>query len=185
MRGEGEAQKHALGELIKQLHDIKTKLFLGWLASGDMEARAGMRRLITDALDKGVKVAICSTSHADAVKAVLRVVVGKRAEEVPVFAGDCVKNKKPSPDIYLLAAQELGVAPADCVVIEDSRIGMLAGKAALMKVIVTPSSYTRDEDFTEADAVLDGIAEAGLVQGEKRKKKKDSSDSDDSGSDST
>ena len=57
--------------------------------------------------------------------------LGERiAARMRVFAGDCVPKKKPAPDIYLLAAQELGVAPARCVVVEDSRIGLAAARAA-------------------------------------------------------
>ena len=78
-----------------------------------------------------------------------------------VFAGDVVPKKKPSPDIYLLAAKEYDVDPARCVVIEDSRIGLAAGKAAGMRVIVTESYYTKGEDFSIADAVFDCIGEAG------------------------
>ena len=78
-----------------------------------------------------------------------------------VYAGDCVPKKKPSPDIYLLAASELNVDPARCVVIEDSRIGLAAGKAAGMRVVVTESYYTKGEDFSIADAVFDCIGESG------------------------
>lgn len=78
-----------------------------------------------------------------------------------VFAGDIVSKKKPAPDVYILAAQELGVDPARCVVIEDSRIGLAAGKAAGMRVIVTESYYTRGEDFTIADAVFDCLGNEG------------------------
>lgn len=50
------------------------------------------------------------------------------ADQIQVFAGDMVPKKKPAPDIYNLAATTLGVKPARCVVIEDTRIGLLAGE---------------------------------------------------------
>jgi beta-phosphoglucomutase-like phosphatase (HAD superfamily) len=53
--------------------------------------------------------------------------------------GDIVPKKKPAPDIYLLAAKELGVDPARCVVVEDSHIGVKAAVAAGMTVFVTKS----------------------------------------------
>jgi HAD superfamily hydrolase (TIGR01509 family) len=46
--------------------------------------------------------------------------------------GDVVPKKKPAPDIYLLAAKELRVRPERCVVVEDSRIGLGAARAAGM-----------------------------------------------------
>jgi HAD superfamily hydrolase (TIGR01509 family) len=86
------------------------------------------------------------------------------AEKMRVFAGDCVPKKKPSPDIYNLAAETLGVSPARCVVIEDSKIGLAAGKAAGMRVVVTESYYTGGEDFAEADVVFKEIGDNfGLV----------------------
>lgn len=48
-----------------------------------------------------------------------------------------------------------------CVVVEDSRIGMLAAKAAGMACVITKSSYTQNEDFSVADAVYDCIGDAG------------------------
>ena len=70
-------------------------------------------------------------------RGVLGVVLGGRAKEVRVFAGDVVKNKKPAPDIYLLAAKELDLAPPECVVIEDTEIGCRAAKHARMNCVVT------------------------------------------------
>ena len=67
---------------------------------------------------------------------------------------DIVDNKKPAPDVYLLAAKELGVDPDRCWVIEDSEIGCKAGKAAGMKVVVTKSIYTENENFDGAEAVI-------------------------------
>jgi beta-phosphoglucomutase-like phosphatase (HAD superfamily) len=64
-----------------------------------------------------------------------------------------VPRKKPDPAIYLLACAELGVAPGNCLAIEDSRNGLLAAVAAGMPCVITYSAYTRDEDFREAVAV--------------------------------
>ena len=59
--------------------------------------------------------------------------------------------------MYLLAAKELGVEPSRCWVIEDSEIGLKAGKAAGMRVVVTKSIYTREEDFGIADVIVDDL----------------------------
>ena len=78
-----------------------------------------------------------------------------------VLAGDCVKAKKPAPDIYLLAAEKLGISPADCVVVEDSNNGLEAAVAAGMKCVVTVTSYTGDEDFSTAAIVLSSLGDPG------------------------
>jgi HAD superfamily hydrolase (TIGR01509 family) len=149
-------------ELMLKLHKRKTDLFMEAVESGSMPLRPGVKRLVQEAIANGVKVAVCSTSNERAVTSIVKRLLGPEIfARMPVFAGDAVRRKKPSPDIYLLAARELGVAPARCVVIEDSEIGLAAGRAAGMRVIVTKSRYTDDESFEGADAVFDCIGEEG------------------------
>jgi len=73
-----------------------------------------------------------------------------------VTASD-VRRGKPDPEGYLLAARRLGVAPADCVVLEDSPPGVGAGKAAGMRVIALLTTHTADA-LPDADARLDSLA---------------------------
>ncbi|KAG2436941.1 hypothetical protein HXX76_006459 [Chlamydomonas incerta] len=153
--------------LVAELHLLKTDLFMELVDSGAMPLRPGVARLIGEAMAAGVPVAVCSTSNERAVSNIVRVMLGPEVARVMrVFAGDVVPKKKPAPDIYLLAARELRVDPARCVVIEDSGIGLRAAKAAGMTCVVTKSSYTQDEDFSGADAVfpsLGGDSDAGQV----------------------
>ena len=90
-----------------------------------------------------------------AVEAVIRSSLGpsRRRMFAGVFAGDIVPFKKPDPAIYRLASSELGIPPSACLVVEDSRNGLLAATAAGMPCVVTTSAYTRDEEFPEARAV--------------------------------
>ena len=81
--------------------------------------------------------------------------------EALLQAGDVVKAKKPAPDIYLLAAERLGVRPAECVVVEDSNNGVESAAAAAMKCVVTVSGYTREEDFSKAAIVLTCLGDPG------------------------
>ncbi len=67
--------------------------------------------------------------------------------------------KKPAPDIYQLALERLGVEPAEALVIEDSRNGMLAAVGAGLACVVTVSSYTGDEDFSEAVLVVSSLGD--------------------------
>ena len=78
-----------------------------------------------------------------------------------VLAGDVVKAKKPAPDIYLMAAKQLDVAPENCVVVEDSNNGVESAYGAGMKSVVTVSSYTADEDFSHASIVLSCLGDPG------------------------
>jgi HAD superfamily hydrolase (TIGR01509 family) len=151
-------------DFIKSLHLRKTELFLEIVKDGKLPLRPGVKRLVREALENGAKVAVCSTSNEAAVRGIVETMLPEFADRIPVFAGDIVPKKKPAPDVYNLAAETLGVDPARCVVIEDTRIGTLAGKAAGMRVCVTKSIYSRDEDFSSADAVFDRVGDEGDEQ---------------------
>ena len=81
-----------------------------------------------------------------------------------VHAGDVVKKKKPAPDIYLLAQETLGLDPQECVVIEDSRNGLLAATGAGYPTLITMSTYTVDEDFSEAARVVPELGDEPNVR---------------------
>eukprot|EP00241_Pyramimonas_parkeae_P007227 CAMPEP_0114237742 /NCGR_PEP_ID=MMETSP0058-20121206/7553_1 /TAXON_ID=36894 /ORGANISM="Pyramimonas parkeae, CCMP726" /LENGTH=304 /DNA_ID=CAMNT_0001349805 /DNA_START=62 /DNA_END=973 /DNA_ORIENTATION=- len=153
-----EAQQQ---EFVKELHLLKTDLFMKMIETGSLPLRPGVARLVDEAAASGVPMAVCSTSNERAVSTIVRVLLGADVANIMrVFAGDIVPKKKPDPAIYLLAAEELGVDASKCVVFEDSHIGVLAAKAAGMKCVVTKSGYTEDEDFDLADAVFPCIGEA-------------------------
>ena len=78
-----------------------------------------------------------------------------------MFAGDIVPAKKPDPAIYPLALERLGIEPGDAIVIEDSRNGLLAAVGAGLRCVVTVSSYTVDEDMSEAALVVSSLGDPG------------------------
>ena len=142
-------------------HKRKTEIYKELIASGAIPGRPGVKRLSEEALAKGWTVAVCSTSALPSVQEVLNFVMGPEtaAKFAGVFAGDMVKAKKPAPDVYNLAVEKLGLDPANCVVVEDSRNGLLAAKAAHMKCVVTVNELTADEAFDEADIVLSSLGD--------------------------
>jgi HAD superfamily hydrolase (TIGR01509 family) len=80
-------------------------------------------------------VAIASNSSPDWIElSVARAGLAQRVGSA-IFSADRVPQPKPAPDVYLLAAREMGVAPARCLVVEDSRSGVTAARAAGMAVI--------------------------------------------------
>ena len=74
-----------------------------------------------------------------------------------ISTGQDVKNNKPAPDVYLHAAQQLGVNPQGCLVFEDSLVGVRAAKSAGMTVVAVPNHVTQSLDFSHADAVVEGL----------------------------
>ena len=149
-------------ELLARWHKGKTAHFKELVAEGKVPPRSGIARIIPEALAAGWTVAVCSTSAEESVRAVLQRAVGvETAEKVPLFAGDVVPAKKPAPDIYLLAVEELGLDTSDTIVVEDSRNGLLAATAAGLPCLVTVNGYTRDEDMSEAVLVVSELGDPG------------------------
>ncbi len=64
-------------------------------------------------------------------------------------------NRKPSPEPYLVTAKKLNLDPKDCIVIEDSEVGVESAKAAGMKCIALPNDYSKNQNFSKADIILD------------------------------
>jgi HAD superfamily hydrolase (TIGR01509 family) len=147
-------------DLIRQLHARKTQLFTERVDAGLLPARPGIHRLIAAVLDLGWTVAVASTSAERSVRAVLEHAVGPElAARCHVFAGDIVAHKKPAPDIYLKVLTDLGLDPAESLVVEDSAIGLRAARAAGLTTIVTISSFTAGEDFSGAALVVSHLGD--------------------------
>lgn len=157
------ASDEAWQATVAQWHKRKSALFQELVMSGALPGRPGVTRLAQEARGKGWTLAVCSTSALDSVKAVLQTAMGAElaASFAGVFAGDIVKAKKPAPDIYNYAVEKLGLSPGDCVVIEDSRNGLLAADAANMACVITVNALTAKEDFSEAALVVDSLGDPG------------------------
>ena len=148
-----------LDEFIRTLHAEKTTAYTQMVTSGEVELRPGIRKLIADAKELGYRLAIATTTTPANIDALLATTFGSDGHDIfeVVCAGDSVPNKKPAPDVYLLALEKLGLPAERCVAIEDSRNGLLSSHAAGIATIVTPGIYTRDQDFSEAVLVIDNL----------------------------
>ncbi len=147
-------------QYIAKLHAAKTKAFKDIVAAGKLPGRPGIARLSRAMHERGWLLAVASTSAEASVRAVLESVVGSDfAKNFAVFAGDVVAHKKPAPDIYTLAIERLGVDASAAVVVEDSRIGLLAATSAGLTCVVTLSTYTQEEDMHEAALVVSSLGE--------------------------
>ena len=146
---------------IKNMHRLKTDLFMEIIKSGEMPLRAGVKRIVDEAIVDNMILGVCSTSNEKAVNLIVEKLLGPERKKhfKVILAGDVVSKKKPDPEIYNLAKERLGLKATECIVIEDSRNGLLAAKAAGMHCIVTTSGYTAKEDFSEADAVFDELGD--------------------------
>ena len=150
-------------DIVAGWHKRKSEIYKELVASGALPARPGVKRLAEAALEHGWALAVCSTSALASVEAVLQHVMGVETASkfAGIFAGDMVKAKKPAPDVYNLAVEHLHLDPVHCVVVEDSRNGLLAATAAGMTCMVTYNDLTQHEDFNEAAIVLSDLGDPG------------------------
>lgn len=159
----GYEDKAVQQQLVKELHLRKTELFNLAISAGSIPLRPGVLSLIDEAIAADVPIGVCSTSNDKAVTNLVETLMGmERRAKIQIFAGDVVEKKKPSPDIYNLAKDTMGLDPAKTMVIEDSHIGLSAAKAAGMNCLVTKSSYTAGEDFSKADRIVDDLVAGGV-----------------------
>jgi|SRR5215510_5753742 len=106
----------------------------------------------------GYRLALASSAEPEVIDAHTVGLDIARLFEIAV-SGIEVAQGKPAPDVFLETARRLGVRPGQCLVIEDSRNGLLAAKAAGMRCAVIPCAATRHQDFSEADYRLGGLTE--------------------------
>lgn len=146
---------------IAGLHQAKTDHYTRLLSEGRIPLRPGVERLLREAREQGLRLAIATTTTPANVEALLVHTVG--AESLDWFeviaAGDIVPAKKPAPDIYFYALEQMALEPADCLAFEDSHNGIRATVGANLKTIITVNDYTRNDDFNEAELVLDTFGE--------------------------
>ena len=109
--------------------------------------------------DAGWRLAIVTGAGSDAVRSTLRQHSLTGFFET-VVSGDDVKNSKPAPDCYLLAARRLGLKPSECIAIEDTEHGVNSAAAAGVACLAVPNEMSRNHDFSQATAVFEELAAA-------------------------
>jgi len=116
-----------------------------------------------EAMDRDIRLGVCTTANERSANAIARGILHEISFDF-VLAGEVVSKKKPDPEIYLLALEKSGLEPRQCIVVEDSRNGILAAKAAGLRVVATTNVYTEREDLSDADIILTSL---GDPEGEK------------------
>ena len=156
--GQG-APAESLDEFIRALHAEKTAAYTRMVTDGELELRPGVREVLALAQQQGYRLAIATTTTPANVDALLAANFGENEQELfeVICAGDSVPNKKPAPDVYLKALEDLELPAASCIAVEDSRNGLLSACAAGIRTVVTPGIYTDHENFDEAALVIDSL----------------------------
>ena len=109
--------------------------------------------------ENNYKIAVASSSDTADIKNNLeKTKLEKYIDEIA--SGVEVENGKPAPDVFLLAAERLGVDAKDCLILEDSKAGIKAGKASGAMVFMVPDMFTVDKECEDtADRILTNLGE--------------------------
>jgi HAD superfamily hydrolase (TIGR01509 family) len=143
------------------LHARRQPLFLDRV-SASLDPSPGLLALLTALTEAGVRRGVASSSDTDWVEYLLNG-MGLLHRFQAVATGPQVLQRKPAPDVYLLAAERLDVDPANCVALEDSSHGIAAARAAGMRVVAVPNSVSAHQDLRAADTQVGHLGEIGLA----------------------
>jgi len=151
-------------DMVAQLHKAKTAHYTRMLGQGGIPLRPGVKRLLEEAREQGLILAVATTTTPENVTELLRHSLAPDGPEwfKVIAAGDIVPAKKPAPDIYVWAMQQLGLKPEDCLAFEDSENGIRASLGANLRTVITINDYTREHDFAGALAVLSDLGEPNM-----------------------
>ena len=121
----------------------------------------GVESYLADAKKTGLKLGIASSSPENWVVGHLTR-LGLVEEFDAICTADDVEQTKPDPELFLLTAEKLGVAPDEVIVFEDSPNGVLGAKRAGMFVVAVPNPLTEQLDLSHADLTLGTLGEISL-----------------------
>ena len=148
-------------KLVPELHAAKTRHYTELLSTGAIPLRPGVERLLNEAREQNLRLAIATTTTPDNVTALLEHTLGSESLDwfEVIAAGDIVPAKKPASDIYDYALNEMNLRPDECIAFEDSHNGILASMGAGIPTVIAVNGYTHDHVFNGAILVLDNMGE--------------------------
>jgi HAD superfamily hydrolase (TIGR01509 family) len=139
----------------EELMARRQKHFDAVCAQGDLEPLPGVVETIRELQSRGIPLAITSSAVRTSIEAVLKR-LGLRGAFALIVDGSDVLHGKPDPEGYLLTARKLGVIPEECLVFEDSHVGVVAAKRAGMFCVAVPNPRAQTpQDVSMADVIVE------------------------------
>ena len=142
-----------LPEAKKRTYDIYLEIIIGKL-----QPLEGVKEFIAKCQKLGLKLAVASSADMRKVKGNLKEIGLDHGEFEAIVCGEDVEHKKPAPDIFIYAAEKLGLKPEDCLVIEDAVSGVEAAKTAGAMCLAITSSFS-EEQLTGADFFAENLVD--------------------------
>ena len=154
--------KYDIPASVEDLVELQWKKNVAGIPDSGLERSEGLSELLDYCHEKGIHIAVASSSRQDYVEAVFDLL--DLWKYVEVFAtGAEVKNGKPMPDIFLLAATRLDIDPERCLVIEDSTAGVQAGRMAGMYTLGYENPTSGGQNVSAADVVIKSLSEVPKI----------------------
>lgn len=156
----------AFADTVQRIHDQKTAAYERMVAEGAVTLRPGVLKLIEQAFEAGIGLAIATTTSKVNVSALLRQAIGLNWSEYFLVVEDAstAPQKKPHPQAYIQTLARLNLPADACIAIEDSSNGLKAALAAGLLTVITINSFTEQHDFAGALCVLPSLAQTSLAQ---------------------
>ncbi|ANY69224.1 phosphatase [Paenibacillus sp. BIHB 4019] len=155
--------EYGMEQTVEEIISYQLRRKIEELRARDFAPIAGVLSLLAELKQRNLPIALASSSPRIFIEEVL-----SKFDITDYFAsivsGEEVPSGKPAPDVYLEAARQLGVLPADCVVLEDSRNGVIAAKEAGMRCIGYINIHSGDQDLSRADWIVKAIKDIPLSQ---------------------
>ncbi len=123
----------------------------------DIRLFDGIKELVLSWKEKGFKLGLATSSSLKSTKMFLEKFGLNGFFDVVITFDDC-EERKPAPDVYLVTARKLGILPEECLVFEDSSVGVKSAKSAGMKCVAVTNTTSREE-LKEADYIISNLNE--------------------------
>lgn len=148
---------------IEEMVEYHSKIVLDTFTNADYVPSDGIPALLATLKHHHIPTAIASSSPKHIINIILnKLNLIEYFQEI--VSGEEVAHGKPAPDTFLEAAKRLTIAPADCVVIEDSKHGSIAAKAAGMTCIGYQNLGSGNQDLSAADVIVNSITEIDILK---------------------
>ncbi len=144
-------------EEANALHTAKKAIFNEYVDKHGIKPIPGIEAFLIELQELGVPCAVGTSASRETMEKSLSVVGLKGYFQAIVTAEEIVRGK-PAPDVFLKAAEHLNMPPVDCIVFEDAEQGILAGKAAGMRVVALATTHPKS-DLAGADMIIDSFEE--------------------------
>lgn len=146
---------------VEEMTIKRENMILDIMGKDDIKPVLGIPEFLRSIKEKGLTTAVASSSDYKLINLILdRLKIAKYFDSVT--SGSDVKRGKPSPDVFLLAAERIGIEPAECLVVEDSENGVKAAKATGMKALGYINPTSGKQDLSLADFITDDFKKISI-----------------------